>query len=835
MPQIVPAPNLADADVPAARIQVDDKWQALGRADARWHYVNADGSSNFWIFRWDASPAGRKEIRPLAYTDTCTHKKHTGPHWCWVGPAKPRPLLYAPALTARPSCPVLLVEGEKSADAARAYLPPGWEVTTWSGGTNAIKQSDFGILAGHPVIIWPDNDEAGMGAAGDISELLHAAGIQHAIVPLPGLPPKWDLADELPTTLSGDAVAVLLARTLNDLTAPPPVELPAKVNGHHKPEASIDSEIEIVCLGHRNRKFYFIGARSQTVLDLGGKDLQDLKGLRELCPDDNYWYKNYGTSAENFNAGKVGSELIAKCYAAGIYNDGNARGRGCWMDAGRVVFHAGDYLLVDGVRCEPIAIKSNFVYPKLPKFFNLSTPSPLTAEAGRNLQKIVHKLRWQNRDALTADIFTGFLATMMIAGALKFRSHGWVTGASGAGKSYTVSEIAARCVGAMSVIPEGASTEAGIRSQLNSEAFPVLFDEAEGHGPEGEAKRDTIIQMMRISTQNSRGAVLKGSSSHKTHSFRVQSQFLLASIGVGLKEAADLNRCIVMNLDSPASATKQEQEARIAEFQAIDAAVRALPDTLPEQILLRMLPRVLEVRELADRLSTHFMRMLGTSTIKRVGDLLATPLAGMWFLTHDAPPTDERLTQWLERYNFRPWEGANEAQQVDEVADLLRYLADQPVRVEFDHGSGDRTVGSLIAHVAGYDYDRRVTSDECKRVLLQYGMKYDAESRGVWVSTKHDTLDRLMRNNPYGSGYVGILKRHRGVRQCDKPMWMGNKANRALWLPVTVFLGERVVDIEIMSTPPENSVVPPAQALQTEIPGYTFPGEPDLYEPGMEG
>lgn len=816
MPQIVPAPNLDDADVPAARIEVDGKWQTLGKPDARWHYVNADGSSNFWIFRWNESPLGRKEIRPLTYTDKCTNKKHIGPHWCWVGPAKPRPLLYLPALTAKSACPVLLVEGEKSADAARAYLPPDWEVSTWSGGTNAIKQSDFSVLVGHPVIVWPDNDEAGMRAAGDLSEVLHAAGVQHAIVPLPDLPPKWDLADPLPDNLTGDAVAVLLARTLNDLTAPPAPELPAKVNGHHAAAAdSIDNDIEIVCLGHRNRKFYFIGARSQTVLDLAGRDLQDLKGLRELCPDDNYWYKNYGTSAENFNAGKVGAELISKCYAAGIYNDGNARGRGCWMDAGRVVFHAGDYLLVDGVRCDPIAIKSNYVYPKLPKFFNLSTPSPLTAEGGRNLQKIVHKLRWQNRDALTADIFTGFLATMMIAGALKFRSHGWVTGASGAGKSYTVSEIAARCVGAMSVIPEGASTEAGIRSQLNSEAFPVLFDEAEGHGPEGEAKRDTIIQMMRISTQNSRGAVLKGSSAHKTHSFRVQSQFLLASIGVGLKEAADLNRCIVMNLDSPASATKQEQEARIAEFQAIDAAVRALPDTLPEQILLRMLPRVIAVRELADRLSTHFMRMLGTSTIKRVGDLLATPLAGMWFLTHDDPPTDARLAQWLERYNFRPWEGISEAQQVDEVVDLLRYLADQPVRVEFDHGSGDRTIGSILAHVAGYDYDRRVSSDECKRVLLQYGIKYEGESRGVWVSTKHDTLDRLMRTNPYGSGYIGILKRHRGVKLSDKPMWMGNKANRAIWLPVTAFIGERVIEPELHP-----------QTLQTEN---------GLYEPGMDG
>lgn len=1155
-------PPLSESDIP--RRSKQDK--PLRLPDARWHYAHQDGSSAFHICRWEKRDG--KLIMPLTWNGTA---------WEWVGPPKPRPLLYAPALAARPHCPVLLVEGEKTADAARAYLPADWEVTTWSGGTNAIKQSDFGILQGHRVIIWPDNDEAGIAAAASLSEILHGLEISHAIVALPDLPPKWDLADPLPETLNADAVAVLLARTLRSLdppaVAPAPPPPPAKMNGHHHPAAdSIDNDIQILCLGHRNRKFYFIGSQSQTVMELSGRDVQDMKGLRELCPDDKYWFKSYGTNSENFKPERVGAELIARCYEAGIYSEGNIRGRGCWMDAGRVVFHGGDRLLVDGVPCDPIAIKSTYIYPKLPRFFDLENAKPLTAAAGRGIQKIVHRLRWQGRDTLTADIFTGFLGTMMIAGALKFRSHGWLTGASGAGKaqphsakvltpsgwrtmgelavgdlvstpdngfarvlkvhpqgvvpvfkltfkdgrstratadhlwkvrsegkwrlrttedlinasktlgrqmavpfvqpmtlegnnkldlqlhpyvlgvllgdgflankegsprqevrlttydpwiidrvrkfapegttffdthrkfefrfgsldrfgavarqhiknlkllgkrshekfipeeylnasiddriqllqglmdtdgtagtnasisfctvsqqlandmcalvrslggaahigtrnpvfthkgekkqgrlayvisirmpnpaiafslprkvervqsyqyadsfflgiesiepdgieesscitidhpdrlyvtddfvithnSYTVSEIAARCVGAMAVIPVGASTEAGIRSQLSSEAFPVLFDEAESHGQDGEVKRQMIIQMMRISTQDSRGAVLKGSSAHKSHAFRVQSQFLLASIGVGLKEAADLNRCIVMNLDSPVSATKEEQDARIAEFQAIDAAVKALPDTLPEQILSRMLPLVVPVRDLADRLSTNFMRMLGTSTIKRVGDLLATPLAGMWYLTHDEAPTDEQIAQWLGRYNFRPWEGTSETAQEDEGLVLLRHLVDQEVSVEFDHGGGKRTIGSVIAHVSGYDYDKRISSEECKRVLLQHGMKWDPESRGIWLSTKHDNLDRLMRGSPYGGAYTGILRRHRTARISDKPMWMGSKTSRAIWLPIHAFIGEKISDTELLPRPPAGTHVQP------DIP----PGHPDFYEPGING
>lgn len=820
MPPVRPAPLLNDQDLP----RISRQGRPLKPPSSRWHYAYPDGSTAFHICRWDKSDG--KLIMPLVWgTDD---DKPLG--WHWIGPEKPRPLLYAPALAARPACPILLVEGEKTADAARQYLTSEWEVTTWSGGTNAIKQSDFSILAGHPVIIWPDNDAAGLKAAANLSELLHGLSVEHAIVPLPAnLPEKWDLADTPPETLPADAIAVLIARTLRDLTDPPAATPmpPARVNGHaHDP--GIDNEIEIQCLGHRDRKFYFIGNRSQTVICLSGRDLQDMKGLRELCPDDSYWYKSYGTNSENFNAGKVGAELIDRCYGAGIYSDANVRGRGCWIDRGRVIFHAGDKLIVDGIPCKPIALQSEFIYPKLPRFFDLEGSTPLSTEAGRSLQKIVHRIRWQGRDMLTADIFTGFLATMTIAGGLKFRSHGWVSGPSGAGKSYTVSEVAIRCVGAMSIVPEGASTEAGIRSQLNSETFPVLFDEAEGRGPEGEAKRQMIIQMMRMGTQNSRGAVLKGSAGHKAFSFRIQSQFLLASIGVGLKEAADLNRCIVMNLDSPMSNTKEEQEARIAEFQAIDAAVRALPANLAEQILLRMLPLVNDVRALCDRLSTHFMRRLGTSTIKRVGDLLATPLAGMWFLTHDQAPTDDQMEQWLARYNFRPWEGSAETQQGDEVIELLRHLVDQVVRVEFDHGGGDRTLGAILAHVAGYDYDRRVSSEECKRVLLQSGLKYDHDSKGIWISTKHTGLDYLMRNSPYGGSYVNILKRHRMARLSDKTVWMGNKSNRPIWLPLHAFIGERVVESAYPAAAPADTH---ATAPEFDVP----PGHPDYYEPGMEG
>jgi hypothetical protein len=51
--------------------------------------------------------------------------------------------------------PVLIVEGEKTADAA-SELFPSHVVLSWHGGTNAVHRSDWSVLRGFKVTIWRD-------------------------------------------------------------------------------------------------------------------------------------------------------------------------------------------------------------------------------------------------------------------------------------------------------------------------------------------------------------------------------------------------------------------------------------------------------------------------------------------------------------------------------------------------------------------------------------------------------------------------------------------------------------------------------------------------------
>lgn len=164
---------------------------ALGKADYVWNYSNEKGRTCFYVCRWDR-PTG-KQILP------CTFGTLNGkPGWHWKGPAPGtlRPLFNLGKLIKNPQAPAIVVEGEKSCDAAAALFSKGVVVTS-SGGAKNAKQTDWTGLKGRRVLIWPDNDQEGAAYADDVARLAAAAGAEHVrIAHLTGEHAKgWDAAD----------------------------------------------------------------------------------------------------------------------------------------------------------------------------------------------------------------------------------------------------------------------------------------------------------------------------------------------------------------------------------------------------------------------------------------------------------------------------------------------------------------------------------------------------------------------------------------------------------------------------------------------------------------
>ncbi|HVA81931.1 MAG TPA: hypothetical protein VNF29_13470, partial [Candidatus Binataceae bacterium] len=89
---------------------------------------------------------------------------------------------------------VLIVQGEKTADAARRMLPE-WVVVTSAGGDHRVstKYSDWSPVVNRATrkVVWPDNDKSGMGAASEVSLIVGA----EIVTPDPAWRQAWDLAD----------------------------------------------------------------------------------------------------------------------------------------------------------------------------------------------------------------------------------------------------------------------------------------------------------------------------------------------------------------------------------------------------------------------------------------------------------------------------------------------------------------------------------------------------------------------------------------------------------------------------------------------------------------
>ena len=161
----------------------------LGQPSQLWPYRYADGELAGYAARWD-KPDGGKDFRPLILEDG---------RWRQKSIPEPRPLYNLQALWERPDAPVLVVEGEKTSDAARKLLP-SCVPTTSMGGAKAPHLSDWTPLKDREVVVWPDNDSDGRRYARKVAALVLKAGASAARIVLlaEDMPAKWDLADPVP-------------------------------------------------------------------------------------------------------------------------------------------------------------------------------------------------------------------------------------------------------------------------------------------------------------------------------------------------------------------------------------------------------------------------------------------------------------------------------------------------------------------------------------------------------------------------------------------------------------------------------------------------------------
>lgn len=207
---VLPIPADAMAKVPKTHSR-------HGKPSKVWVYKDAQGQPLMVLYRFDLGPDAdgkpRKEFTPLTWCRNASGSTQ----WRWASLPAPRPLLRLDALAQRPEAPVVLCEGEKSADAA-AQLLPDHVATCWPNGANAWHKADFAPLAGRDVLLWPDNDKGGLACMRSLSDHLHqlgAASVRTVSLDVFSTRGEWlegdDAADALAKGWTPEQMAALVA------------------------------------------------------------------------------------------------------------------------------------------------------------------------------------------------------------------------------------------------------------------------------------------------------------------------------------------------------------------------------------------------------------------------------------------------------------------------------------------------------------------------------------------------------------------------------------------------------------------------------------------------
>jgi putative DNA primase/helicase len=771
---------------------------ALGRAVAQWCYRSRTGEQLYWVQRLDLPATADKPARKLfihrVWLDNQWHyPRSKGPNadpFSCEWPT-PRPLYRLPDVYSRPDAPVLIVEGEKAADAAAALFP-NTVIVSWSNGSKAVDLVDWSPLAGRRVTVWPDNDDDGHKAMARIAARLLCLPCTtvRRVQPPADAPTGWDIADATWTPQEAAAFARDNIRDIDPLeelqeptsqpdftaAATPPPEPP-------EPDGPLHSTPHFTFLGFDTDGFYYQPHSTGQVVRLGGgsHSSTNLCRLAQLS----YWETVYpGKTGPNWTW--AASDLFARQAAVGVYDPARIRGRGAWRDNGRSVLHLGDRLIVDGQEQSVTrrVADSTFLYQRLS---SLAGPSadPLSTEEASMIALIADRFHWEV--PASGMLLAGWCTLAPICGALDWRPHAWLTAAAGSGKSAILDRFVTPLLGDLALVVAGNTTEPGIRQALRSDALPVVFDEAESNERTDQLRMQAILGLARVASSESRAHTLKGSPEGDTQRFVVRSMFLLSSIATGLKQGADKSRFAQLTLRTPSEIPKAE---RLAHWEALD---RDLDHHVTDEIGRRLQARTVSLIPVIRASIRTFTRVAAERfDSQRLGDQYGTLLAGAWSLLSDQPVTDTQARQLINQNNWEPYRQADEIP--DERRCIMRILQHQ-VRVESER-THTRSIGELVEIALHQQADFHIEASLAQATLGRHGIKAEPSPATVIVSNNAEAIAAILRDTAWATCWPTVLTRLPGATKSGSIYFRGAGANsRGVRVPLSA--------LESIDTPSE--------------------------------
>lgn len=714
-----------------------------GAPSAHWFYRNAEGQIIGIVCRFDLE-MGKKEVIPAIWNKT---------GWKWAGFPKPRPLYGLQGLAQRPDAPVCIVEGEKAASAA-ARLLPSHVAITWPGGALAVKHADWAPLKGRHVTIVPDIDNPGRKAAAEIAEILG-----HGYVVRTTGTTGYDLAD-------AEADGWTEARTLEFIAEQPPE--PEHQQPGYEPRDIEQNFFRV--LGYDGDEFYFYSHLAERVVEISRGSMGSPAALLQIAPMR--WWQATGMSNErgNIQTTAAADMLINECYARGLYNPADCRGRGAWDDDGNSVLHVGNKLIVNG---EPTALreyKSRYLYEKR-QSMGVDYHDPIKTASAHKLLGICKLIRWEEK--ISAELLAGWIVIAPICGALTHRPHIYLIGPATSGKSWVVEEVISGVLGKTAFVTASKSTAAGIRQSLRSDALPVIFDEAEAEELHDRMRLQEVFDMARVSFNGDAAPIHKGTADQTGKSYMPRSCFAFASINMSMKRYADETRTTILKISPPSKNIAAETE-KFSVLQKL--ATETITPEWRGGLLARTVNLIPTIKTNAKIFAQEAALYFGS---RRQGDQLGAVLAGLYSLHSTGIVTAQAARDFI---HSREWPQQKELIDDSSHTRLWKFMQEIELKVDTVKGVKTRTVSEMIATCGG-KYDEEISKAAADSELRRKGFR--VEDGFVWVSNTNSWIDNRLKATEWPGKWAHTLKCVAGAMVSAKSRRF-TTVDRCIGIPVEV-------------------------------------------------
>lgn len=758
-----------------------------GEVVGRWAYYNIKGELIGWVVRF-TDPSAKAIPFQWCGKDG----------WQSTGFNDPRALYNLKNIGDKGT--ILIVEGEKSADAAALLFPTIISIT-WQGGSQAVKKTDWTPLAGRGVIIWRDNDEPGKKAEIEICKILSELGCRIKIfnnTALASKPVGWDAADM--NDLSGQAALDWLKDNIIEYQRGGAGAAPSQDS---KKSAPINKPLNnyYKLLGQVKNDYAFYNFRSGQVIFRSCEKITKKFMLSLSNGYAKYWIDLYGfennKGERKIDWDSAAGALMAEAHHIGQFDIDRVRGTGCWIDASHIVFNSGEFLYIEGKKYKITDFESYFLYVKSPPIIR-NMDKGLEKVEIEQLMKLCDMFAWEY--PVSGSLLAGWLMVAPICGALPWRPHIYITGMAGTGKSTIHDNLLARALGDCSIVTLGDSTKAGLSQSVEADALPIIFDEIENDSKFDEMRNDMVLRMARYSSSSQKGKTLKGTGDQSgAKGYVMRSCFCFSSITPSVKHYADYSRITLLPLIVDHDKAKSQA---VQHYKDIMKIIRDLMGadtnsynfsekfvTHANRNALTIIASYKIIKETAQLIIPNFNA--------RIADQIGMLLAGFWVYKSSEVITIQEAEKLLLAYD---WENLVPNKKQENQMMLISRL--KQYKIFLTNESSQKKYTRTIADIIDYVSYEGVTQHKDEmfyeksyaiNILQDMGLKF--EKGFVSISNTSQTLNHILQGTQWANNWHHSLKALTGASP-GGARWFGKSigSQRCTLVPLNIFISNEEIE-----------------------------------------